>query len=259
MKQEKTQIRERIEAAQKVVVGIGQEFADSDFENSEVFRAFKTKGGNDAYSWMLPFLKGYDYSHRSNERLDKGYNQLAELLEEKDYFIITELSDDRIYSSRLKPECITAPCGSYTRVQCEENCKNVIMDASKYIEEIAERVLSHKTALADIERPVCPACGKPLAMNVYPGKVYCEEGYLSQWNRYQKWLSCTMNRELLLIEAGVGFQQPGLIRFPFEKVAFIQNKAHLFRINEKLPQLTQELSGKGTAVHRNAVEFFENL
>lgn len=96
-------------------------------------------------------------------------------------------------------------------------------------------------------------------LNIYPQEHYCEEGYLGQWNAYQKWITTTLNRNLLLIEAGVDFTLPGIIRFPFEKMAFYNNKAYLYRIHAKVPQISQELKGKAQAVTCHAVTFFAEM
>lgn len=260
MKHAKEQLREKIGQAQKVVVGIGEEFEDKGFEASEVYRIFCDKGGDaEEFAWMLPFLKGYYLSHSTHQELSAAYDKIAQLVGGKDYFVITQLSDDRIYDSSLNPECIVAPCGSYRRMQCEENCGNETYDAGQAIDKIGTEVLGGGMALSGVEQPRCPSCGSPLRMNLYPMESYCETGYLTQWKRYQLWLSCTMNRETVLIEAGAGFGLPNLIRFPFEKVTFFQNKAHLFRIHGKFPQLTEDLAGKGTSVKENSLGFFVNL
>ena len=38
-----------------------------------------------------------------------------------------------------------------------------------------------------------------------------------QWDLYNKWLSATLNKKLMLIELGEGFLIPNLIRWPFER------------------------------------------
>ena len=52
---------------------------------------------------------------------------------------------------------------------------------------------------------------------------------------------------------------PNIIRWPFEKVAFYNQKAKFFRINETLFQLTQEIAEKGESIEMNAVDFLANL
>ncbi len=111
--------------------------------------------------------------------------------------------------------------------------------------------------LSGLKYPVCGECGKPLSFNQMGVPGYREEGYLPQWERYTKWLQGTLNRKLCLLELGAGMEYPSVIRFPFEKVAFFNQKAHLFRVHSRLYQLTEELKGKGTAVKEDPVSFLE--
>ena len=83
--------------------------------------------------------------------------------------------------------------------------------------------------------------------------VYPEDE--QNWQDYMKWLSFTLNRQLLVLEFGVGFENPMLIRFPFEKIAFYNQKATFFRIHSKLYQLTEELKDKGKSIQDNPVDF----
>lgn len=79
------------------------------------------------------------------------------------------------------------------------------------------------------------------------------------WIRYTKWLQGTLNRDLLVLELGVGLQMPGIIRFPFEKVTFFNAKANMIRIHEHLHQIPEELSGKAASVAMNAPQFLMQM
>lgn len=68
------------------------------------------------------------------------------------------------------------------------------------------------------------------------------------WSDYMKWLSFTLNRHLLVLELGVGFANPMVIRFPFEKTVFLNQKSKMYRVHPTLPQLTAEIAERGTAV-----------
>ena len=77
-----------------------------------------------------------------------------------------------------------------------------------------------------------------------------------QWNQYTEWLARTLNRKLVLMELGEGFLHPSLIRWPFEKTAEINYKAHLYRIHKNFYQITDDIREKATAVKGDSVEFF---
>ena len=52
---------------------------------------------------------------------------------------------------------------------------------------------------------------------------------------------------------------PSVIRFPFEKIAFFNQKAEFIRVHEKLYQLSEELGGKGISQAQNAVKFLNSF
>ncbi|MDD3795431.1 MAG: hypothetical protein PHE06_05595 [Lachnospiraceae bacterium] len=77
-----------------------------------------------------------------------------------------------------------------------------------------------------------------------------------QWNAYLSWLSATLGHRLCILELGVGFANPQVIRWPFEKTAVFNQKSSFVRVNQKFPQLSEELAGKGISIAENAVRVF---
>lgn len=84
--------------------------------------------------------------------------------------------------------------------------------------------------------------------------VYPEEE--ENWNDYMKWLSFTLNRHLLVVELGVGFENPMVIRFPFEKTVFLNQKSKMHRVHSLLPQVTAEIAERGTAIQGEPLSLF---
>lgn len=82
-----------------------------------------------------------------------------------------------------------------------------------------------------------------------------------QWNTYLRWISGTLGHRLLLLELGVGFASPELIRWPFEKITQINMKSSLIRVNASFPQLPKELAetGRAYSVQCNSIEWLEKL
>lgn len=77
-----------------------------------------------------------------------------------------------------------------------------------------------------------------------------------RWDMYLKWLSCTLNRKLYVLELGVLLDNPNVIRWPFERTVMINNNAKLVRINSKLPQLPEQLANKGESFKENPVSIW---
>lgn len=188
--------------------------------------------------WAVP--EGEDGTGENKARADRvkeGYEALSRLLEGKDYFIITMNTDGKIFESSLDEKRITAPCGNIHWFQCENACTKDIWEEG------------------EVENGLCPHCGAHLISNTVDADKYIEEGYLPRWNDYRQWLSGTINRKMTVLELGVGFKHPGVIRWPFEKIVFYNNKANMYRVHQKFFQVSEELKEKAEGIQKDSVEF----
>lgn len=237
-------IKDKIEAAEMILVGIGEEFSP---ELPDFLKCQPEDGGT-ASKLHPADLRPYELS-RFYEQTDSGhtviraYNRLRELIGAVPYFVVTMNTDDIIYRSLLERDRIVAPCGSMGKMQCSRH----IVDAQR----IRDAVLQ----TGDTGQAICPECGEPLHFHTVGQEGYLESGYLSQWEKYTRWLSCTLNRKLCILELGVGFRYPQVVRWPFEKTAFFNRKSTLIRVSSKFPQLTDELSERGISVAEDPVSF----
>ncbi|MDO5422515.1 MAG: hypothetical protein Q4F41_02165 [Eubacteriales bacterium] len=106
------------------------------------------------------------------------------------------------------------------------------------------------------EQIVAP-CGSERAGNVVTDEQYDESWYLPQWEAYTKWVQNTLHRKLAVLELGVGFQYPQVVRWPFEKTAYFNNKATLIRVHSKLAQVPAELTERSQTINENPVNFLK--
>ena len=231
-------LRDIINDSDMILVGIGESFQD-DFSSIII--------DDNNISVVDEFKRNRYIAALDIDETIEVYNVLAKLLEGKNYFVVTLCDDDKIYKSNFREDRIVAPCGTYTRLQCEEVCSEDIYSVQDYIEQ-----------LENGEELFCPKCGKKLVMNRIYNRKYSEEGYLKQWQLYMKWLQGSVNRKLCVLELGVGMKYPSVIRWPFEKVAFINQKAKFIRVHDYLYQLTEDLKEKGISVQMSPVEFLRN-
>ena len=100
---------------------------------------------------------------------------------------------------------------------------------------------------------ICPHCKAPLTGNTLKAETYIEEGYLPRWKDYMKWQTGTLNRTLVILELGEGFATPTVMRWPFEKIIYFNQKSKLYRVNESFYQLPKEAQERGVSVHENSV------
>ena len=80
----------------------------------------------------------------------------------------------------------------------------------------------------------------PMIMNVYTGKGFCEERYQVQNSKYFRFINAKADEPLVVLELGVGYTMPELIRFPFEQIVMNHPNATLVRINTNHPLCVEE-------------------
>lgn len=211
----------------KILIGIGDEFNHTCDEKMDAFSIYK-------------YVKG-----SIKEEIIEAYNRLSELVDGKDYYIVTTCTDDCIYESRINADKIVSPCGGFAFMQCPDDCSH--------------ELLPFEQSLLNGDIPVCPHCGKKVVFNRLPVDKYNEGGYLDKWELYSRWLQTTINKKLLILELGVGTAYPSVIRFPFEKTAYFNNKCKMIRVHKSLAFATPEIKDKCQCVSGDSVEFLKSL
>ena len=79
----------------------------------------------------------------------------------------------------------------------------------------ARRDMKIPTALI----PRCPYCGESLTMNLRCDDAFVEDsGWHQAARRYEDFVHRHRGTHLLLLELGVGFNTPGIIKYPFWKM-----------------------------------------
>ncbi|MBD5544319.1 MAG: hypothetical protein HDR01_08815 [Lachnospiraceae bacterium] len=258
--EKKQQLLNSIKESQLVLVGLGAEFRieKEPFVRWEFYQKWREADKEQNYLWMEPFLHRMWLKQEKHFDTEKAYASLAELLEGTNYFIVTLCTDGMIYKSGLAEDRIVAPCGNMENLQCSAGCTKELYPWENEMEqELTEAVLAGALEMC---RPfLCPHCGRPLVWNTIDAQPYNEASYLPMWERYTKWLQGMLNHRVCILEAGVDFSYPSVIRWPFEKMAYFNQKADFYRIQETWYQMPEELKEKGNSISHNSRDFFVNL
>ncbi|MDO4522305.1 MAG: hypothetical protein Q4B57_04050 [Eubacteriales bacterium] len=102
-------------------------------------------------------------------------------------------------------------------------------------------------------------CGSDASGNVVTNVDYDESEYLPQWQFYQNWLASTIGKKLCMLEFGVGMKYPSVVRMPFEKMAYLNQKAFLVRVHTKLAMVPENAMGRSLCISENALDILEKL
>lgn len=252
------EICERVHDADMVLVGLGEDFQYdwSALTEDDRYREIEAEiGGNEEKIWIIPFLQKMVLQQFRDDKWKRAYKNLENLLTDKNYFIISLCMDDYIYETGLDKDRMVAPCGGFRKMQCDNNCSHILSDIPQESYEAVLRYYRKELPIDALREPTCSRCGSKLRFNQIGVTQYAEEGYLEQWNEYTKWLQGTVNKRLCVLELGVGMEYPTVIRFPFEKIVYYNQKAFLYRIHPMLYHIGEEIGDKGCALKGNPLDF----
>lgn len=269
------ELSEYVNGAEVVLVGIGRGMAvdiKETIAENDAFKwylAHKSEENSLADQFIINSIYAYEMEKGENACLQDRisiYNKLAELINKKRYFVVNLNTDGIMNKSDILFDKSVAPCGSILRLQniCECQDKPSPVDAMDSYSEIYDYVYKMMEAGKDIDIssvlsliPECKLCKEKMDVNVHGAKyAYDERGYLDNWALYTRFLQLTLNKKLVLIELGVDFEVPSVVRWSFEKITMLNNKAKLIRINENFPQLPEELKEKGISIKENPNKIF---
>lgn len=165
------------------------------------------------------------------------YEKLLELVKNKDYFVITTNVDDQFIKSGFDEKRVYATQGSYRFIQCSKGCHNKVYDDTQLVAKMIDKT-DDKLRIPSELVPKCPVCGENMDVNIRKDDYFVEdENWHRQSNAYKYFLSRARESKCLMLEFGVGFNTPGIIRFPFDTYLSRLSKWNLIRFNMKEFQL----------------------
>lgn len=188
------------------------------------FYPFKTEEEYWAY-WSR-----HSYINRISPNALNTYKELYELTKDKDHFIITTNADAQFSKAGFEDDYIFATQGDYSLIQCSRACHNKTYEATDIFKHMKDNITDCKIPSNMV--PKCPVCESPMEMNLRNDQFFVED---DQWHRserdYDLFLERIGTRKIALIELGVGFNTPIIIRFPFEKMTKDKTTVSLIRLN----------------------------
>ena len=177
---------------------------------------------------------GYWSKHALMNRFDPPalplYTELYDLVKNKEYFVLTTNVDHQFYKAGFDEKRIFATQGDYGKIQCQKACHSKTYDAKDLFRKMDK---ARRDCLIPSELvPKCPVCGGNMAMNLRCDNYFVEdEAWHEAADRYAGFLEQHKDKKVVLLEFGVGFNTPIIIRFPFEKMVRENSSYSLIRLN----------------------------
>jgi NAD-dependent SIR2 family protein deacetylase len=158
------------------------------------------------------------------------YIKLMELASSKDYFIITTNVEGQFTKAGVEKSRFFEVQGNYGFFQCAKGCH----DKLYYNEQIVAKMLSETSdcRIPSSLVPKCPVCGGDMEVNLRKDNFFVQDSnWFTSESNYRKFISATEGKSTVFLELGVGFNTPGIIRFPFETMVYNNPDALLIRLN----------------------------
>lgn len=195
--------------------------------------------------------------NRLNKPL-KLYQELLETMKEKEYFVLTTNVDGQFEIAGFNNDKIFAIQGDYSFIQCEEGCHDKLYNNKNMVEEWIKNTKNCKIPKDLV--PKCPVCGKNMEMNLRKDANFVQdEKWYIQAKRYEEFLEKAKSKKLLLLEIGVGFNTPGIIRLPFEQMTYHNLRTSLIRINKDYPFASHEIENRMISFNEDTNRIIEDL
>ena len=242
------QLRHELDKSDAVVIGAGAGLSTSagftytgerfhkyfqDFINKYGFKDMYSGGfypfGTVEEHWA--YWSRYIYINRYMDVTNDTYENLRKLVEGKQIQVLSTNVDHCFQKAGFDKERLFYTQGDYGLFQCSVPCHQdtydneetvrSMMEAQGYVLEKDKAPYLPEGATLKMEIPTelvprCPVCGRPMTMNLRADNTFVEdEGWHRAAGRYQDFLDRHRKERVLFLELGVGYNTPGIIKYPF--------------------------------------------
>ncbi len=268
-------LKNEIENAEAIIIGAGAGMSASagfayDGERFEKhFADFRQKYGiTDMYSGgFYPYnsleecwtwWSRHIWVNRYDIAAGKPYMDLLNIVEDKDYFVLTTNVDHQFQLAGFDKKRLFYTQGDYGLWQCSKACHDKTYDN----EETVRKMVSEQRGLKIPSEliPKCPVCGAPMTMNLRCDNSFVQdEGWYAAANRYQDFIRRHKGMHILFLELGVGANTPAIIKYPFWQMTAQNRHAIYACINYGEAITPKEIKEQSICINKDIGAVLENL
>jgi NAD-dependent SIR2 family protein deacetylase len=242
-------LRQAVQEADHIIIGAGSGLttaAGIDYAGDDFRREFapwiERYGFTDLYtSSFHPFETPEEYwaywaKHIWFSRYRTGATELYKTLLHRfpEAFIVTTNVDAQFELAGFPTERIFATQGDYRWFQPASGSPKTLVDNREWVFRVLP--LIHDCRIPTEMIPTMPD-GSPASLNLRIDDTFVEDFHWHQQaRRYTDFVQRASQDKLLLLEFGIGYNTPGIIRLPFEQMAQRFPHTTLVRFNRDNPE-----------------------
>ena len=276
MKKTLNDIKKLIEQADCILIGAGAGLSTSagiDYAGDEFKKEFapfiKKYGFTDLYTasfyefeteeekWAY-FAKHIKFAD-TGRKATPLYKNIYELVKNKSYFVITTNVDDQFEKAGFEKNKIFATQGSYSKLQCSEACHNILYDDTELVNRMVEET-DYNLKIPTNLVPICPVCKERMDVNLRKDAYFVQdENWYKQSKAYEDFVNNAKDKKVILLELGVGFNTPIIIRFPFEQMTMQNKNWNLVRLNKDNVITWNDIEEKSILIQEDIANIINKL
>lgn len=248
-----------------------------DFSEKYGFRDMYTGGftdfGSDEVFWA--YWARYIYINRYMDAPKPVYDELLELVKDKDFFVITTNVDHQFQKAGFDRHRLFYTQGDYGLFQSTDPSVRETLDNEEWVMKAMEaqgyvkdksgifREPESKTLSMCIPPdlvPRCPVNGGKVVMNLRSDDSFVEdEGWRSASEAYSDYLLKHQTGRVLYLELGVGSNTPVIIKYPFWHMTAANPKSVYACINYGEAYCPKQIEKQSICVDGDIGSVLENL
>ncbi|MDE7390511.1 MAG: hypothetical protein K2M82_06200 [Lachnospiraceae bacterium] len=148
--------------------------------------------------------------------------------------------------------------GDYGLFQCSEPCCQETFENEDTIRQMIEQ--QRDMRIPSELLPICSYCGKPMTMNLRSDDKFVEdEGWHRAAERYDNFLRTRRNMRVLFLELGVGYNTPGIIKYPFWRMTAQNPNAMYVCINKGDAVCSKEIKQQAICIDGDIGEVLDRI
>ena len=183
---------------------------------------------------------------------------LLDALKGKKLFLLSTNADEQFEKAGLPAEQVFNTQGSYRLIQCERGCHPETYDAEELFRQMERERVNGRIPGELV--PKCPVCGGNMAMNLRVDDCFVEdEHWHAAEERFSRFLAECISRKTVLLELGVGFNTPTIIRFPFEKLTREHANICLVRLSRSKAMVPASLGERAIGINADMARSIADL
>lgn len=232
----------------------------SDFEERYGFHDMYSGGfyPYDTLEEYWAYWSRYILINRYEDAPKPVYEKLFRLVRGKEYFVLTTNVDHCFQKAGFDKMRLFYTQGDYGLWQCARACHEKTYDNETQVRRMAAEQQDMKIPSALV--PYCPVCGAPMTMNLRCDNTFVQDhGWYAAHDRYEEFVCRNQNKNLLLLELGVGYNTPVIIKYPFWQMAAQNSRAVYACINSGETSCPQAIRRRSICIGADIYQILNEL